>query len=305
MAKAKQRSFIRNYLEYIALRLVVAVLQALSLRAAYRLAHGLAWLVYHVDRRHRLVALKNLQIAYPEWSAAQRDKVVRQVYQHFCKMGMEMTHLPRLLQMYNWKPYMELRGSKGLFSAMLSGRPVLIITGHLGNWELAGYALAMFGFKSYGVARTLDNPYLDKFVNAFRRKTGQVLLSKNGDARRMAELLKSGGILSTLPDQDAGPRGLFVPFFGKPASTHKAVAQMALNHDAVIAVVGAWRISQGLKYAIDVEEVIDASDFADKPEPILRLTEAYTAAWERLVRKAPEQYLWLHRRWKHEPRAAA
>lgn len=304
MAKAKHRSRVRNYLEYLAVRIVIAILQALSLKAAYQLANGLAWLAYHVDRRHRLVAQQNLKIAFPDWSPAYRDKIVRGVYQHFCKMGMEMAHLPRTMQMYNWKKNMELRGGKALMNAMLSGRPVLVITGHLGNWELAGYALAMFGFKSFAVARTLDNPHLDALVNTFRRKTGQVLLNKSGDARRMSALLKSGGILCTLPDQDAGPRGLFVPFFGKRASTHKAVAQMALSHDALVAVVGAWRISKGLHYAIDVETVIDANDFQQEPNPTLKLTEAYTAAWERLVRKAPEQYLWLHRRWKHEEQAA-
>lgn len=299
---AKDRSCIRHYAEFLAVRMLLAFLQAMSLSLGYALARGLAWLAYHVDKRHRKVADDNLKIAYPHWTAEQRDTLIRWVYTHFSMMIVEMTHLPRLLHVHNWRKYMNLRNGKDVVGALISGRPVMVVTGHLGNWELAGYALAMFGFKSYAVARPLDNPLLDALVKRFRRKTGQELLNKNGDANRMADILIQGGILCTLADQDAGPNGLFVPFFGKPASTHKAVALLALHHEALVVVAGTYRTGNGLKYVIDIETVIDTKTLSDDPNAVRTLTEQYTAAWERLVARAPEQYLWLHRRWKHEPR---
>ena len=302
MAK-KKRSSIRDFSEFLAVRIVLSILQAMPLSMGYALAQGLAWLAYRVDRRHRLVAEQNLQIAYPNWPAAERDRVVRDVYLHFCKMVIEMAHLPRLLHTHNWRNYVALGNGKAIVTALLSGRPLIIITGHMGNWELAGYTLAMFGFNSYAVARPLDNPWLDSLIKRFRRNTGQELLNKNGDANRMANILESGGIICTLADQDAGPNGLFVPFFGKPASTHKAVALLALHHQALVAVAAARRTGSGLQYVLDVETILDTRSYLDDPNAVRQLTQDYTIAWERLVSKAPEQYLWLHRRWKHEPRA--
>lgn len=299
----KKRSTIRNFSEFLVVRMLLSLLQAMPLSWGYRLARYLAWIAYHIDRRHRVVAEQNLLIAYPRSSSTERDQTIRQVYLHFCKMVIEMTHLPRMLHVHNWKKYMELRGGKAMVSALLSGRPLIIITGHFGNWEMAGYALALFGFNSYAVARPLDNPWLNDLLIRFRRKTGQELLNKNGDSNRMADLLDAGGILCTLADQDAGPNGLFVPFFGKPASTHKAVALLALHHEALVAIVGTRRVGTGLQYVMDVERVLDTKDYSDDQNAVRRLTQDYTLAWERLVSKAPEQYLWLHRRWKHEPRA--
>lgn len=301
MAK-KTRSTIRDFSEFLAVRIVLSILQAMPLSWGYTLARGLAWLAYKIDRRHRVVADQNLQIAFPQWSAAERDQAIREVYVHFCSMVIEMTHLPRMLHVHNWKKYMQLGRGDEMVSALLSGRPLIVITGHFGNWELAGYALALFGFNSYAVARPLDNPWLDDLLKRFRKKTGQELLNKNGDSNRMADLLDAGGILCTLADQDAGQNGLFVPFFGKPASTHKAVALLALHHQALVAVVGTRRVGTGLKYLIDVEVVLDTKAYLDDQNAVRRLTQDYTLAWERLVSKAPEQYLWLHRRWKHEPR---
>lgn len=304
MAK-KKRSGLRNFSEFLAVRMVLCILQAMPLSLGYALARCLAWFAYAFDRRHRLVAEQNLQIAFPDLPNAERDRLIRQVYQHFCKMVIEMAHLPRLFHVYNWRKYVDLNNGKAIVTALLSGRPLIIITGHLGNWELAGYALAMFGFKSFAVARPLDNPWLDDLIKRFRRNTGQELLNKNGDANRMAGILEAGGILCTLADQDAGQNGLFVPFFGKPASTHKAVALLALHHEALVAVAAARRVGSGLKYILDVETILDTKEYVDDPNAVRRLTEDYTAAWERLVSKAPEQYLWLHRRWKHEPRVKA
>src|SRR5262249_28917412 len=163
-----------------------------------------------VDRRHRQVADENLRHAYGEQlDDRQRDALVRDIYVHFCTMLVEIIQLPRKLHVTNWKRYAELYGGERVVAALLSDRPLMIVTGHFGNWEIAGYALGLFGFTTHAIARTLDNPHLDRFLRGFRERTGQKILAKKGDFDQIQELLAESGIIATLADQDAGQRGQF------------------------------------------------------------------------------------------------
>ena len=139
-------------------------------------------------------------------------------------------------------------------------RPMIFLTGHYGNWELAGYLFGMFGFPTVSVARTLDNPYLERYLRSFRERTGQSLIPKTGGFDQMVEVLQNNRALSFLADQDAGQRGLFVDFFGRPASTHKAIALLAIEHKAPVAVGVARRIGPGFRYEIRCEDVIDPAE---------------------------------------------
>jgi Kdo2-lipid IVA lauroyltransferase/acyltransferase len=186
-----------------------------------------------------------------------------------------------------------------VIDAMLSGRPLLIVTGHYGNWEMAGYVIGLAGFRTHAIARPLDNPFLDDFLRAFRERTGQRLLAKHGDFDKMQALLDSGGVIATLADQDAGQRGLFVDFFGRPASTHKAVALMAIEHRVPMVVVGTPKING--QYHISSADVIFPEDYDQSPDAVRKITQRFTTDLEDLVRLAPEQYFWVHRRWKHQP----
>jgi KDO2-lipid IV(A) lauroyltransferase len=298
-----RRKWLLDYLVFLAVRSAVALLQALPIGAAARLAEAFAWLAYRVDRRHRAVARGNLRQAYPMLSEAQRERLVRATYRHFCLMIVEMVFLPRKLQPSNWRRYLDLAPGETVVRALLSGRPTIVVTGHYGNWEMAGYALALFGFKSAAVARPLDNPYLDDLVRRFRQKTGQQLLNKKGDFERTEQILKAGGILCTLGDQDAGQGGLFVDFFGRPASTHKAIALLALHHDALILVAAARRAGPVMRYRLEAAAPIDPRDYANQQGGVQALTQRFTHEFEEIVRLDPRQYLWLHRRWKSVPRA--
>ncbi len=301
-----KRNPILDFLVYLAVRSVIAVLQALPLGVAESLAEGIAWAAHRFDRRHRQIARDNLRLAYPgRFSDEELDRLVFATYRHFSRMIVEMVFLPRLLQTRAWRGFLELAAGDTVVQALVSGRPTLVVTGHYGNWEMAGYALALFGFKSYAVARPLDNPWLDDLVRRFRRKTGQELLNKKGDFERTERILKEGGIVCTLGDQDAGQGGLFVDFFGRPASTHKAIALLAIHHDAQILVAAARRVGGLLRYRLEVSDAIDPRDFADQPGAVKALTQRFTAAFERIVRLDTTQYLWLHRRWKHQPKAKA
>jgi KDO2-lipid IV(A) lauroyltransferase len=299
----KRRPRWHDYSVYLAVRTAVCVIQALPPSAARALADLLAAVAYRVDRRHRQVADENLQHAFPELTPAKRDRRVRAAYRHFIGVVVEIVLLPRKLHVGNWRNYAALVGGDKILSALLSDRPVLFATGHFGNWEMSGYALGLFGFKTHAIARTLDNPYLERFLKKFREKTGQQILAKKGDFDNIQGVLASGGTIATLADQDAGPRGQFVDFFNRPASTHKAVALMALEFNAVMIVIGVPRVRPPMYYHIIAEDAIFPEEYAGRPDAVAAITRRYTEALERVVRRYPDQYFWLHRRWKHQPAA--
>ena len=171
---AKLRSKAADYGVYLVVRVVVCVIQALPFTAAQTLAVGLAWLAYQVDRRHRAVAVENLRHAYPNLGSEEAyDALVCRVYLHFCTLLMEIAHLPCRMHWNNWREYMEIADGRRTLGCLLSGRPLLIVTCHFGNWEMAGYALGLLGFQTYAVARPLDNPYLMIFCGAFARAPGR------------------------------------------------------------------------------------------------------------------------------------
>ncbi len=302
MPRNKRRRAWLDYLVYLAVRLIVASAQTLTLAQSYALARALAWLMYKVDARHRAVGIENLRVVYGDsLDDAQRDRMVRAVYLHFCMMIMELLHIPRKIHRTNWRQYAELVGHVSVMDRLMSGEPVIMLTGHYGNWELAGYLFGLFGYPTYSVARTLDNPYLDRFLRSFRERTGQKLIPKSGGYDQIVEVLQTGRALSMLADQDAGQRGMFVEFFGRPASTHKAIALLAIEHQAPVAVGVARRIGPGFRYEIRCAQIIDPGEFTGSADDARLLTQRYTSALEELIRQDPTQYLWLHRRWKHQP----
>jgi KDO2-lipid IV(A) lauroyltransferase len=299
---SKSRSGLADYLVYIVIRLFVCLVQALPFSAARPLAAGLALLAYYADRRHRKVAEENLLQAFPgRFNSAEIDRIVRATYRHFCGVILEIIHLPRRINPYNWVSYMKIPRHRQLLECLLSNRPLLMVTGHFGNWEMGSYVMGLLGFSAHAVARPLDNPFLDDYLRRFREKTGQKLLAKHGDFDKMQSILSRGGILGTLADQDAGQRGLFVDFFGRPASTHKAIALLALEHRVPIVVTGARKIAEPMQYELLIDDFIFPEEYETRPDAVLAITQRFTTALERIVRQAPQQYFWLHRRWKHQP----
>ena len=302
---SKPRSPIADYAVYLLVRLFVCVVQMLSFPAACRLSHLLAMVAHRLGRRHREVARENLRHAFgDQLTERERERLVCGIYRHFCQLLMEIIHLPRRLHIQNWQRYVTLENPRPLVDLLLSGRPLLMVTSHFGNWEMGSYALGLLGFKLHAVARPLDNRYLDDYLRRFRERTGQKLLAKKGDFDRMQEILAAGGVLGTLGDQDAGQRGLFVDFFGRPASTHKAVALLALEYNVPMLVSHARNAGQPLHYILGIDDVIFPEEYAGRADAVPAITQRFTTAVERSVRKAPEQYLWLHRRWKHLPARA-
>lgn len=293
-----------DLLVFLAVRILVAVIQALPPAVAWDLAAALAWLAHLADRRHRLVATDNLRRAFPQFSPRGVDRLVRAVYRHFGTMVAEMVLMPRKFHRHTMARYVRYANPEDyarVISWLDSRRPLLVVTGHFGNWEMFSYLCGLAGYRGAVVARRIANPYLHRFLDRFRLATGQTLLDKSADYDRMKGILGSGRHLGMVGDQDAGPRGVFVDFFGRPASTHKSIALFALEYRAPVLVFGASRRGRPLHYDLHLADVILPEEYARQPDAVRRITQRYTAALERLVRAHPEQYFWLHRRWKHEP----
>ncbi|WP_435015751.1 lysophospholipid acyltransferase family protein [Tundrisphaera sp. TA3] len=300
--KRKQPWWI-DYSLYLLVRLIVAIAQAMSIEQSYAFAEGLAALLYRVNKRHRKIGIENLRLAFGDrYTEAERDQIIRGVYRHFCMMLMEILHIPRKLHPTTWRDRITLVGHPMVVDQLLKGGPIIMLTGHFGNWEMAGYLFGVFGFPPNSVARTLDNPYLDRFLRSFRERTGQKMIPKKGGYDQMLDVLRTGGVLSFLADQDAGERGMYVDFFGRPASTHKAIALMAIEHKAPVMVGYARRIGPGFRYEVGCTELIQPTEWTGTADDVRLLTQRYTSALEAIIRRDPDQYLWLHRRWKHQPK---
>ncbi|MEX2170123.1 MAG: lysophospholipid acyltransferase family protein [Pirellulales bacterium] len=290
-----------DYVAYFALRVLVCIVQALPLEVCEQLASGLATLFTHVLPARAGVIAENLRTAFPRITNAEIKKLTWAMWRHLFLMGIEIAHAPRKIHRTNYRQYMRIPEIEQVVRIMLAGRPVVVISGHYGNFEMGGYLLGLLGFPTHSVARRLDNPYLDRFVNDFRRRTGQHILNKTGSGDQIERLLNSGGTLALLGDQHAGDKGCWVKFFGRPASTHKAVALFSLSFQAPTMVSYVRRRGGVFQYDLRCDDAIDPRDPSFQQGTVPLLSEWYTRCLERIIVAAPEQYWWVHRRWKGEP----
>ncbi|MBX7166382.1 MAG: lysophospholipid acyltransferase family protein [Pirellulales bacterium] len=287
-----------DFLVYLCIRTIVCVLQAISIDAWAAVARPLAWILSDVLRVRRRVVLENLTQAFPEYSDAQRRLLARAMWEHLLLLVGEVALLPRKVHDINWREFLTLSNHRALTHILLSRRPVIIVTGHFGNFEAAGYLLGILGFTSHTVARKLDNPYLDRFVNTFRRRTGQKIVAKKGGYEELIAAIDAGGAVSLLADQHAGQKGCWVDFFGRPASAHKAIALLALEHEAPVAVASTRRLDRPMRFCMRLEGLADPTRGDAHLAGVQELTQWYTRHIETMIRREPGQYWWLHRRWK-------
>lgn len=220
------------------------------------------------------------------------------MWQHMFLLICEIAHAPRKIHETNWRDYVQLRDKETVTRCLFDPRPLMIVSGHFGNFELGGYVLGILGFPTWSVARTLDNPFLDRFLNRFRRKTGQAIIPKKGGYEQLQQVLANGQTVGFLADQYAGTKGCWVEFFGRPASAHKAIALLALEHDALLMVGYVRRLGRPLHYEFAFTEVQAVGELPPAQRGVKQLTQWYTSEIESVVRLAPSQYWWLHNRWK-------
>ncbi len=295
---SKFRNF-RDYCVYLFVRLMVSVIQALSLEAAETFGRGLAFFGCKILRiRHRLVD-ENLQHAFPELSRPQRDALQMRMWHHLMLMLIEAAHAERKIHLTNWKKYVTLQNEQPALKAMYDGRPVLLVVAHLGNFEFAGYILGLIGIPAYTVARTLDNPYLEKYLGEFRRSTGQYIIPKDHAAQMLEEALSYGKTAAIVADQHAGQKGVWVKSFGREVSAFKAIPVLSRVFHAPMCLSSPIREGEKpFRFTITVERILEP----DTPEAaqmnVKDMTQWYNTVYEEMIRRTPHQYWWIHNRWK-------
>ncbi|MBI4539836.1 MAG: lysophospholipid acyltransferase family protein [Gemmatimonadetes bacterium] len=289
----------RQRVEYAGFRLASALACALPERAALRFGELLGEAAYRPVRIRRAEVERHLRAAFPERPVAWRRQVARDCYRHLGREGVTVLRLTGIgAEVLARAP---IAGFESLERALRAGRGALVVTGHLGNWEIGAAALAAHGVPLDVVARRQANPLFDRALRQARERVGVRVIDQREAPREVLRSLRSGRAVALLGDQDARRAGIFVDFLGMLASTARGPALFALRTGAPIFVGLAVRAAgPGLRYDFRLMEIV-AQRTGVLAEDVRRLTAEHVRALERVVREVPGQYFWQHRRWKTRP----
>ena len=301
-----------------ALRGAISLPLVVGLRTARELAGGAGRLFAQMpfNKRHVRRAMDNLAIAYPQWDQDRRHAYAIASYQHLCQLGVELAYTPRLINHDGWSAHVGLGNVSPALTALLRGGPCVLVTGHCGNWELVGYTVSMLGFPMQAVYRPLDLKPLDAWVRESRERRGLTLVSKFGAVKALPEGMQRGVPAGLVADQNGGDYGVFVPFFGRLTSTYKSIGLLAMQFNATVICGLARRLEPtepaprssllslqqgGLRYSIEVVDLFGPEAWESQPDRLFYITARYRRSIESMVRRVPDQYLWMHRIWRSRP----
>jgi len=286
--------------EYAALRATVASLTALPWQRAGRLGAWIGRLGYFPLRIRREVVETHVAMAFPDIGRDEVTRIAKAAYAHLGQTVIETALLPSLRREQILDLVEEVVGWDVVERAMALGGGVILVTGHLGNWELGGAYIAARGMPVAAIVRHMANPRFDRYLNTTRASLGVLVLYDDEAVRGTPRVLRQGYLTAFLADQ--GVRGLastFVPFFGRLAKTPRGPAVFALRLRTPLIFGSAIRQPSG-RYRLTFESV-PMSETGDREHDVDTIVARYTEALERAIRIAPEQYFWHHRRWKRQP----
>jgi KDO2-lipid IV(A) lauroyltransferase len=295
------KSNLQINLEYATARALLAAFGALPQHVSLRVGSTMAGGAYYFSGRLRRTGERNLRLAFPELSPAERQRLLRGSFKNLGRL------LGMFSQFANSKPetlkhIIDCEGLEHLDAAQRSGRGVILFTGHVGAWELTSFALSLFNHPLSFLVRPIDNPKIEALIDGARTRLGNRTIDKTSAAREMLQILQGGGTLGILVDLNTLDReGIFVDFFGVPASTTFMLAKLALRTGAdVLPVFAPWdKERERFLLKIGAPLVVDRT--GDEEEDVRRLTQSFTSVVENYVRRYPDQWLWIHRRWKTRP----
>jgi KDO2-lipid IV(A) lauroyltransferase len=295
----------RERLEYAAAWLLLKGLGILPRRLARMAGHGLARILFLLRPPLRRAAIENLRLAYPDWSDAQRYGVIRKMVRNVGWLAAEFAHFPALNRA-NVERVVIQEGFEHFQDGMARGHGVLLLTGHIGGWELGSYAHSLYSGPIQFLVRPIDNSLVDALVNRYRGLQGNQPIEKNDSARAVLQALRLGRAVGILADNNTlRSGGVFVDFFGISACTTTGLARFALHTDAaVVPGYTLWDSSLG-KYRLCYEPAVPLVRSGDDAADIVLNTQRFTSVIEAIVRRAPDQWLWVHRRWKTRPEGEA
>ena len=298
------RKRLKRFLRYGAVRAAWGIAGHLPLGWVPSWARVLGDCAFAVAGAERAKALRSLQRAYPELPQARRVQIARACFRHLARCALELACVRQVdarLESYVRWPDADRRVLEG---ALARGRGVVFVSGHVGNWELLARRVALAGYPSQSIAKETSDPRLTAMIERLRRggRVGSIWRGQNGAAKQMLRALRAGEILGLVIDQDTRVQSVFVPFFGVPAATPRAAADLALRTGAAVVTGFCQREAEG-GYALSMREV-PVIPTGDAEADAVALTAVLTAEIEAAVRRAPEQWVWMHQRWKTRPLAA-
>lgn len=300
---ARNESYIVNQAAYVALRTLGTAMQCFGVNEVMAAVGSVGDLWFRFDRRRRERSLDHIRLALPELSEEQALDLCRASMRHLLQtFSAEVIFAPRLITPTTWPNYVRFGRVREAMPILTADRPAIFLTGHCGNFELLGLALATAGYPMTALARPLDLPRINDWLLGVRQSRGMTILTKFGATGHIASLIERGERVAFIADQNAGDRGLFVPFFGRLASAYKSIGLLAMRFETpIVCGVAHRRRPDVFSYEIDLTDVINPQDWKDQPDPLYYIAARYTRSIEEMVRRAPEQYFWVHRRWKSRP----
>ncbi len=286
--------------QYIAAILLVGIFRLLPFRFSVKAGALFGALYYLIDRRHRKVALDNVKLAFgAEKSERERGAIVYGAFKNLGKTAAEFVSVQR------WPPseitsLVRVEGFEHYLAARGEGKGVLLYTAHFGSWELIPQLFACRGFPLHVIVRPLDHPYLNRLVQRWRERGGTCVLNKVTAAAEMMRLLKENATVGMLLDQNTREEdAVFVTYFGRPAATHKGMAILALRTGAPLLPV--FIVREGGGHRIVIEKAWNAVKSGSLKQDMIHTTARFTQHIEAYVRRYPDHWLWVHRRWKTQP----
>jgi len=299
---AKPRNALESYGQYLLARAAVAGLGVLDIQTSMKAFAMIGRQFFRFVPRFRKRAIAGVATAFPHWPTRRIEQVASQSVEHFAQVAVEALFLPQLINRDTWSSRVQLHHAERCLALGNTGRPMLFLSGHYGCWEVIGFVLSMLGYLQHVVARPLDNPLVNDWLIGSRQRLGLNVIAKRDAVTQMQGVLDAGESIAIVADQNAGKKGVFVPFFGRLASTHKSIGLLAMQYELPLVVGHARRVSVGTpQYVGTIHDIIMPEQWQAQPDPLYYITARYMRAVEQAVREDPTQYLWAHRRWKTRP----
>jgi KDO2-lipid IV(A) lauroyltransferase len=291
----------KKRIEYGAVWLALKLLGSLPRPLARAMASGTTRLLLLLMPKLRRTAMFNLRLAFPERTDAQRRAILRKMARNLGWMAVEFARFPEM-KPENIESVVLLDGQENFLAGRSRGKGVLFLTGHIGAWELSSFAHALYGFPLHYMARPLDNPLVDALIHRYRCLSGNQPILKNESARATLRILREAQTIGILADQNTvREEGVFVDFFGTPACTTTGIARLALQTGAAV-VPGYASWDEGKRqYRLRFEPPIELVRSGETERDVRENTQRFAKALEEIIRRYPEQWVWVHARWKTRP----
>ena len=296
----RKRGWLRNHIEYVFAWTILKALSILPRHLAVRMGIGIGWLASVFVPRLKRTAEINLRMAMPELSASERKEIIAGSFRSLGRLLGEVSHFPELNRS-NIESLVRYVGLEHYIEAHNRGRGVIILTGHIGAWELSVFSHAIYGYPGSFLARRIDNPLVEKLAESYRARVGNRSIDKRGSLREVIRTLKAGGSVGILADLNTTrEEGVFVDFFAIPAATTAGVAALAQRTGCSI-VFGYihWDDTEGIHYLHF--EPVETIDTGNPKADLITNTANYTKAIEAAIRQKPDQWMWIHKRWRTRP----